>query len=180
MCNPLFEIFKNESNIINFNLETDEEMFESDEESNDQYNLPLEPSQIYYRNMTINDFNSRKELFAEGIHNDIHVYGCYRKQAHSENRYCDTCLTLQYSSYEHHEIYDNADELNNDIESDIVGKQLNLLYGRMYCTFCDSFLFNVEFADEMNCEECKVQMDENDYEQSAITNRISYTFTVNE
>lgn len=173
MCNfTINNEFKND--VLQLQLETDEEMFDSSEGSDIMDVGPLELKEIYYRNMTINHYNEHSDMIGELVNERIHIYGKFRIQEHSTNRYCASCLELSFKTYEYHAVYDNILELHNDIESCILGKKLNIFYGRYFCTFCDSFLFHVEFADEMNCETCKLEVDEEDAKDTYDRTHISY------
>lgn len=181
MCNSFYKIDNDTTqNVVQIELHTDEEMFNSDEESDIFDAGSMELKEIYYRNMTISHYNAQSDMVSELINEPAHVYGKFRKQSHSSNRYCNECMNLSFTTYEYHAVYDNILELHNDINSCILGKELNILYGRYFCTVCNLFLFHVEFAEEMNCDTCKLEMEEEDAKELYNKTHISYILQVND
>ncbi len=102
----------------------------------------------------------------------IHLVG--RFYPFGFGRMCNTCEGTNYSGaqcYESHHVYTNILHFDADLMYDS---------RKYFCHFCECFLFNAEFAVEMTCDTCKLEVNIQDAQEYAISNAISYILAVDE
>lgn len=163
-----------------------EDMFDSDDDNEQETQSNTVITQAIYKGLCMDAFNIMDNTYLMNTNDSLHVYGDFYKIIGNNNRYCENCAHYSintFSRYTLHTIYENYDELEMDMKACMLGKQLNIDYGRMFCTFCDCYLYKVEFTDEMNCESCKHEMAYEDYTNGGnplYRNHISYIIPANE
>lgn len=162
-------------NVETPSLETNEILLDSSDEDSEFDPSDNEVIKLFGLNKTIEDYHEIRDEYCELINETIHIFGNFYKLPLNNARICTSCyLSIPVSFrnglgfYEYHIVYNNILQFDAEI--------IDTEY-KFFCDFCSKYLYMIEYAHEMDCDECTHEMNIQDSRDYFISECIEFIFS---